>query len=142
MTKQQGKPLVSGSGLTPGDRKLLADCLAQIDLILETPHLMGAHEADQGFALQRRLKSRLTPEGPATLAGDATDSIRLFGPSIAGYRKQLKANEEARAAYDAADAARRAARNADIAAKLEAAEQKRKAAVLSAQEFSRGRTEQ
>jgi hypothetical protein len=94
MTKQQGKPLVSGSGLTPGDRKLLADCLAQIDLILETPHLMGAHEADQGFALQRRLKSRLTPEAqphspamPPTPSDCLARASRVIGNSSKPMRK-------------------------------------------------------
>lgn len=79
---KKGKALVSGAGLTPADRKLLRDCLAELELILDIPHMLGAHEADQAFALRRRLSARLEPEEPAKLATDAKAFTDLFGPTV------------------------------------------------------------
>ena len=101
--------------------------------------MLGAHEADQGYALQRRLKSRLAPEQPSKLVADAKAYTDLFGPSIRHARASYKAREDAKARFDAADAARRAARNQEIAARQAAAEEKQRLAVESAIAASQGK---
>jgi hypothetical protein len=126
MTKQ---PIVSGNELIPKDAKLLARTLAELDVVLEVPHMLGQNDAEKGTEIQKRLKTGLEPELPSKLVEDAKAYIDLYGPSLARARAEMRSRQEGLEQFHAQQAAKRAQHSADITARIEAAEAKRQAKI-------------